>query len=391
MTAVGGASGWAAYARGLYLTAIAVFVVTVVIGILNGLDLVEFPRDTLLTHVHAGTLGWITLGIVATSFWLFRAADRWLAIGLGVLVPVYAAAFYSGNLTARAITGTALLVAILWLVAWVWRTYLAGDRTLPRLAVALGITTFTYGAVLGVVLQVQFATGSAWLSGDAVGAHAAAMVFAYVVLSTMGLIEWRLRPTGGLTRGGLVQLVALFVGGLILSIGLLAGAGQAAGGLYLVAEVIAVVLFAVRVVPAALRVPWLAAGPERYVGIAALWVIVALLVFMYVIAQFVANPEGDLPFHIIVASDHTVFIGVMTNLVFALMAVFAGRADSPTPWVDHLVFWGVNLGLAVFAVGLIAESSEIKRIGSPVMGAAILLGLAVLAMRLWAAREGEPA
>jgi hypothetical protein len=112
---------------------------------------------------------------------------------------------------------------------------------------------------------------------------------------------------------------------------------------------------------------------------------------MYVIAQFVSNPEGELPFHIIVASDHAVFIGVMTNLVFALMAVFARSAADRTPWVDHLVFLGVNLGLVVFAVGLIAESTEIKRIGSPVMGAAILLGLAVLAMRLWAAREAEPA
>jgi hypothetical protein len=392
MAAMGSASGWAGWARGLYLTAMAVFVVTVVIGILNGLDLVEFERDVLLTHVHAGTLGWITLGIVASSFWLFRTGDRWLAIALAVLVPLYAAAFYSGNLQARAITGTALLVAVVWLVVWIWRTYLANERTLPRLAVALGLTTFAYGAILGVVLQVQFATGSSWLTGDAIGAHAAAMVFAYVVLATMGLIEWRLRGTTDLSRGGVVQVVALFVGGFILSIGLLAGAGQAAGGLYLLAEIIAVVLFVVRVLPTAVRVPWGSAGPERYVGSAALWVLVALLLFMYVIALFVSNPNvEELPFHVIVASDHTVFIGVMTNLVFGLVATFAASVTSRWPWADHLVFWGVNLGLAVFAVGLIAQSSEIKRIGSPVMGAAILLGLAVLAMRLWAAREGEPA
>ncbi len=40
---------------------------------------------------------------------------------LAILIPLYVAAFYSGNLAARAITGTALLVAILWLVGWAWR------------------------------------------------------------------------------------------------------------------------------------------------------------------------------------------------------------------------------------------------------------------------------
>lgn len=37
------------------------------VGILNGLDLVEFDRKALLTHVHAGTLGWITLGFFAAE------------------------------------------------------------------------------------------------------------------------------------------------------------------------------------------------------------------------------------------------------------------------------------------------------------------------------------
>lgn len=392
MGAPGMSTTWTGWARGLYLTAIAVFVVTVVIGILNGLDLVEFPRDVLLTHVHAGTLGWITLGIVATAFWLFGTGDRWLAISLAVLVPIYAAAFYTGNLPARAVTGTALLVAIGWLLVWTWRTYLAGERTLPRLSVTLGLTTFAYGAVLGVVLQIQFATGNAWLSGDAIGAHAGAMVFAYVVLATMGLIEWRLRGTTDLPRGGVIQVGALFVGGLILSLGLLAGQGQAAGGLYLLAELVAVVLFVVRIVPTALRTAWLAPGPARQVGVATVWVLVALLLFMYLVATFIAAPDPEaLPLGVLIASDHAVFVGVVTNLLLALTATFAARAPDRWPGADHLVFWGVNVGLAVFVVGLIAESSEIKRIGSPVMGVAILLGLALVSLRLWAARDVEMA
>jgi len=365
----------------------AVFVVTITIGILNGSDAVEFDRNQILAHVHSGTIGWITLGIVATAFLLFGTADRWLATALAVLVPVYVAAFYSGNLQARAIAGLLLLAAVVWLFVWLWRTFLAGERTLPRLGAVLGLTTFTYGAIVGVLLQIQFATGTTILSGDGIGAHAAAMTFGYLVLTAMGFIEWRTKDTADLPRGGLVQLGALFVGGLILSVGLLANAGQAAGGLYLLAEVVAVVLFVVRVLPGAIRAPWLAAGPARHVAAASGWVVAALLLFMYIVALFISsNDVNAIPAGALIASDHSVFIGVMTNLAFAIAATVGTGALAWSAW-NHLVFWGMNGGLVVFVVGLIAESPEIKRVGAPVMGVSLLVGLALLALDLWAARR----
>ena len=57
---------WATSARDLYLVAMAVFLVTIIIGILNGADAVEFDRNAILTHVHSGTVGWLTLTIVAS-------------------------------------------------------------------------------------------------------------------------------------------------------------------------------------------------------------------------------------------------------------------------------------------------------------------------------------
>ncbi len=72
-------------------------------------------------------------------------------------MPVYVLAFYTGNLPFRAISGTVLLIVIAWLLVWLWRQFLAGERSLPRLAVTLGLTSFGYGAVLGVLLQIAFA------------------------------------------------------------------------------------------------------------------------------------------------------------------------------------------------------------------------------------------
>ena len=122
--------------------------VTIAIGILNGTDAVDFNRDQILTHVHSGTLGWITLSIVAASAWYARGIDRRLAIALGSIIPIYVAAFYLGNPTLREVVGTILLIAILWLVVWAWQLA-RRQRTLPALAIALGLTTFTYGAIIG--------------------------------------------------------------------------------------------------------------------------------------------------------------------------------------------------------------------------------------------------
>ena len=44
----------------LFRSGLVIFVVTIVIGILNGIDVWQPSRELLLTHVHSGTLGWIT-------------------------------------------------------------------------------------------------------------------------------------------------------------------------------------------------------------------------------------------------------------------------------------------------------------------------------------------
>jgi len=60
--------------RMLLQIALGIFIFTVVIGILNGTDLVDFEVKELLAHVHSGTLGWITLCAIAGGMWLFQGA-----------------------------------------------------------------------------------------------------------------------------------------------------------------------------------------------------------------------------------------------------------------------------------------------------------------------------
>src|SRR3954469_22168856 len=315
--ASGQAGSWAASARGLYLVAMAVFVVTVAIGIANGLDAVEFDRNAILTHVHSGTLGWITLTLVATAAWLYRSMDRRLAVTLAVLVPVYVAAFYTTFYALRAITGTLLLLAIAWLVVWAWGAYRSGERTMPRLAVALGLTMFALGSLLGVLIQIGLAATAAIVPGDSVGAHASTQVFGYVVVAAMGIIEWVVLDPRGISRGATVQLGALVAGAVVLMLGLLTGTTMIAGLVYLLAGIIGVGVFAARIWPTALRTDWMRAGPLRAAAMASIWIVVALILYMVVIGQFIAaqGVVENVNVGILTATDHSVFIGTITNLM----------------------------------------------------------------------------
>ncbi|TAJ99930.1 MAG: hypothetical protein EPO36_10505 [Chloroflexota bacterium] len=398
MGMAGSAGSPAGLIRTLFYVAMAVFLVTIGIGLLNGLDLVTFEHDALLTHVHSGTLGWITLSLVAASAWYARGIDTRLGWSLAIIVPVYVLSFYLAIGWLRAVVGTILLVAILWLAWWAWGVY-RDRRSLPALAIALGFTTFTYGAVIGVLRQVQLANGPNLFpaTADPIGAHASAMVFSYLILVAMGLLEWRVRGTGGLPMAGLVQLGALFAGGLVLSGTLLFLSGdaiQAAGGIDLLVNIVAVAIFAVRVVPAALRTDW-TIGAGRHLAAASVFVLIAMAIFLYVVYKFISDPavaaDPTSIGGVLVASDHSAFIGVITNLVFALLLTLTDDRADRWPWASQIGFWGTNLGLAVFLVGLVAESSMLKMIGAPVMGVSLLVGLAALAMRLRASslREAE--
>src|SRR5438874_10104108 len=114
--------------RLLFRVALAIFTVTVLIGMFNGFHFIQLSRAMLLTHVHAGTLGWITLVATGAAFWLYadagsrlRGHARGVTRGMAIVVPLYVAAFLSGNLVARAIFGVPVLLLIVGVVAFLLR------------------------------------------------------------------------------------------------------------------------------------------------------------------------------------------------------------------------------------------------------------------------------
>jgi hypothetical protein len=385
----------------LFQAALLVFTVTVAIGILNGFHFITLPRQVLLTHVHAGTLGWITLGVFAACLWLFgedshRTSPSRAVQALGLLaaigIPVYVLAFLSGNLLARAIFGFPVLIAIIGVLIWLIGRISRVTMTVPRLAVLAAIMTLVVGSTIGVLVQVELASKSAFLPDGAIGGHVTAQVVGYLVLIGMAIGEWRLKNTPGLTWPGIVQVGLLFLGGILITIGALLNV-QALLGAFIPAELIAVIIYCVRLGPQLRRISWLKPGSDRHFGLVIPYLVINLLLLMWLITGVVTKVYARfelIPLWLVFAFDHTMFIGVMSNSLFGLIQQ-ASRARQPFwPWAEQVVFWGMNGGMIGFVLTLATDQRGLEKLFTPIMGGSILVGIVTYSVRLQRLRRTAP-
>ena len=262
--------------RLLLRAALLLFTLTVVVGILNGTDLVDFDRKTLLAHVHAGTLGWITMSVFAATFWLFALGDRppegrsyvsTLAMLAIVSITAYALAFLTTVGVIRPIVGGVVLTAIVLTFLWVLRQTPGRTLSVPHVGVLAAMTMSVAGAVLGVLLGYRLAHGSNVIPATAAEAHPAAMVVGFLVPVGMAFIEWVLDPSSlnrNATIVGWLQIILPFLGGLLAMIGLLLRITPLIT-LGLSFEVVGLVILAVRLRgPLAAAMNLGAPGPRRH-------------------------------------------------------------------------------------------------------------------------------
>lgn len=376
--------------RLLLRTALVLFTFTVVVGILNGIDLVDFERQTLLTHVHAGTIGWITMSVIAATFWLFalgdpapegRSVPTLLSMFTAAAVTAYALAFLTTVGVLRPIVGGFTLLAILG--AWGWMLMQLRGRTLsvPHVGILAALTMSVVGAVLGVLLGYRLANGSNVVPATAAEAHPAAMVVGFLVPAGMAFIEWVLDPSSVTKRATLVgwlQIVLPFTGGVLAMIGLLLSiAPLVTFGLPF--EVIGLGILVWR-----LRGPLGAAmnlgepSARRHGPLALVFLIVNIALLAYLVVNYFSQLKTP-PLNQLLALDHSIFIGVMTNVIFAVIMLFRRPV---APIVDQIVFFGLNLGLIGFLAGLLMDSAPMKHASTPVLGIAILVGVVANFMAL---------
>ena len=364
--------------------AMLIFVYTVAIGILNGTDLVDFGHKTLLTHVHTGTLGWITTSVFAAALWLFGGTvvpgwrdtfARSLPIATILAVIAYNVAFLLTVGEARPTVGGFMLLVIVAWVAWIFAAAKGTVLSVPRLGILAAVTTLLFGGLLGVLLGVMLATGNDILPGDAYGSHPATMVIGFLIPVGMALSEWNVRPElleTRATRSGWLQIGLPFIGGICVTLGLLADSTPLVS-LSLPFEIVGVGIFVKRLWPGLRGIDTGSAAPGFVAAPTVLWLVLNIFMFVYLIGRY----QGDfdnVPLGLILALDHMMFIGVMSNSLFAQI-----RAASPAvkPAAVRVLVYVMNIGLAGFVIGLLADAAILKRIFTPIMGLAILHGIAL--------------
>ena len=383
-------------ARILFRAALLIFVVTIVIGILNGMDIWQPTHNMLLTHVHAGTLGWITLSVIGVALLMFGEgagsdqvrASNTLAMGAVGATVIYVVAFATGTGIFRPIAGTIMLAAIVWALVWVWKRFSSlAIRASHHLAMLLTMISLTLGAVLGVILGLFIARGSVpGLSDDTAGtlagAHPPAMLIGYLILAGVAITDWLLNGPPG--RIGPMVAWSLFVAGIVVNIAIMFDI-EALIQVATLLEVLAIILVLVRMWSRIKPSAWSDGDGANFARMSVVFLAIGIALLVNVVRLFISgelDPESNTgPIGALLAFDHAMFIGVMTNAVFAAIAAITAAAQ------NRLVLWAVNGGLAVFLIGLIADTAVLKQIGAPIMGLALLYGIYVYFTAMGSSRE----
>ncbi len=146
-----------------------------------------------------------------------------------------------------------------------------------------------------------------------------------------------------------------------------------------------VILFVIRVGRPVLRQRWAEPASGRLYAISVPFLVINISLLAYLIALLAAANFDftAVPLGVVLAMDHAVFIGVIANLNFGMIYDASNARQRASGWLEHVLFWGLNVGLVGFLAGLILESAPLKRVSTPLMGTAILVGIVVYSLRIW--------
>jgi len=309
---------------------------------------------------------------------------HWTSVIATVAVPVYVLAFLSGNYLARAIFGFPVLYVMVVFLGWIAVKSRQIQLSVPHIALLASLVTLVLGGLIGVLLQIQYATNVAFLPNGAFGAHPATLVAGYLVLIGMALSDWHFLPTAQrLSRSGVIQIVLLFLAGVAIGLAQLLTLNPLFGlnSLFLL---IGGIIYLVRLAPRVLRSNWSGGSSDPFFVASAAFIILNIILTLYISIQMIrgAFPGGNIPSGILIALDHITFVGIMTNALFGLLHEVTVDRRTFWPWANQALFWATNIGLIGFIISLLSGIRILENIFTPIMGLGILLGIIVYIVRL---------
>lgn len=385
--------------RIVFLGALALFLVNIYFGFDNSLTVGELPRWQQLIHLHAGSIGWVTLSAIGLAVWVLNSGGevdpaRARSARRLMVAAVIVFAGYVPNFWLAFSRGQGPLVALLpifgagaVIVLWASAIYALGQLRRKRPASTIhtlaagALLVAAIGATVGMLLGLERAIGQFLplpQGEDRVAAHAG-MMDTYLFLAAAAIIEWFTRedPWARRSWGGLVQALAWTIGATLVPIAFFTGTVEVLLPIFLLLLLIGLIAFLIRVGWRAVLAGPGGEWPQPWTFFGSLWLVVYMAVFLYAIPQDFAT----LPSWFGTLFAHSAFVGTMTNLILALISARAQASRHVVPWGEAASMWLINLGLLAF-VGLKIVADI--RLGALVMGVGVLLGVYTMARRLWA-------
>lgn len=379
----------------IFLGGLLVFLVNVTLGFGNVVTPGEIPRWQILTHLHGGTIGWLTLTAIGFTVWLFTGDRtvsptvekrlRWLAwaavaIGLGYVLSFGVSFSLTGNaFSLLPVFGTGMLL-VFWATTLLAVTQLRQQPILrnEHLILAAAFTLASFGAIMGVLLGFEHVLGSLPLPEGLpnLQGHAFPMDL-YALVTGSAVVEWLFvgDEASGWTWPGLVQAVVWAGAGLLVFIAAVSGFMPLALVGLVLGLVVGPVLFLGRVGWRVVLTDPRRDGAGRWAFFTPLWLVVFIVLFTGTIL-------GPIPRDLEWAGPvmfHAYFVGYLSNGLFGVLSARTRAGRTLQEWAEPGSFWLVNLGLVAFAATEIAYGG---RHGAVVMGIGVLLGVATFGYRL---------
>ena len=394
---LGGSDSLAQAERILLFGALGMLVVSAAVGGSLGLGASSGPAQR--THVHAGSLGWLTLAVLAVALGMVADDDRcpprsrrlgnrisWLTVAA---VTAFVLADAAGSASAEAWTGTAAVAAILAFLAWL---AVIGRRagaawTVARLAMAGALAVLMAGSIIGATSAGVGASGNATAAASLASAHSAALVVPFVVLATTSVLEWSVSPSSvppPLTTAGLVQVGALVLAAVAVITGVLAH-NLALVETNIPLEFGGLAIFLVRVGPLLLAAGW-ARNSRIWLVLSTVALAVDIGLFAHVVFEIGRRRYVSIdmvPRWLVFTIDHMTFVAVGTTALFGAIAALAGQESSHSI-TDALAAGGLVLGLVATAASIGAGSASLEAVFTTVLGVSVLFAIAVASRRVLA-------
>lgn len=381
--------------RNLFIWSAILFLANIYFGFDNALTIGNIPRWQTLIHVHAGTLGWVTLSVIGVAIWALtgerdvsedytRKVTLLVRFGVTIFtgyIVSFGLAFGLGRPFFFLMPALGVMSSLL-----IWATAIFTLQQLRQqpvvatihLLVTAALLVASLGSTMGVLLGLEYVIGFFVPGTDRIGSHAGVMD-TYLLLAAASIVELVLHK-GAVQRWNRSGMFITIAWGLSM-VSILVG---------LLTDLIPLVMVSVPLMLMALivyivRGGWRGfgfnpakRGSEGWIFFGTLWVILWGSFFIWVAANYADDPASA-PHWVAVTFVHGAFVGMMTNLLLGVFSAFSQGAKHILAWVEPLAIWLINLGLIIF---LALEIASETRAGAVVMGIGVLLGVGLMILRL---------